>query len=600
MINKLKNLPNQAGIYQYFDKNGRLLYVGKAKNLKNRVRSYFSFTPTLSPNPKVSSRIFKMLTETVDLDYIVVESEHDALILENSLIKQLKPKYNILLRDDKTYPYIYIDLEEEFPRFEITRRVIKKPHIKYFGPYSSGARDIVESIYELFPLVQRKANIKSQKKCLFYQIKKCLAPCEGLVTSQEYKKIVSTAMNFITDKNSLVKKLEEKMLNFAQDLKFEEASVLRDRINKIQNSMTISSIDLAKLENFDIFAVETESNRACAVKIFVRDGKVISSDHHLFKSEFGFDKDELYKTVMINHYKNSLPFIPKDILVTHECDIKDDIEDFIQKTHNKTVYIKTPQKGEKKRLTNLALTNAKEILRLQSTKSDSILKEIKELFGLSRIPYSAEGYDNSHMMGVARVGSVVYWEDKFVKQNYRHYNLKAKDEYAQMKELLSRRMEDLDKKPLPHLLVIDGGETLLKLALKIVKQKKIFVDIVAIAKEKKDAKAMRAKGKARDIVWTQDGEFKLSPDDKRLHFIQNIRDEAHRFAISFHKKQKLKEDKRLSLLKTKGIGEATVKKLVQYFGTFENIKTAKTEELEKVIGKAKTKILKQGANSGTI
>ena len=594
MIEKLKNLPTQAGVYQYFDKDGRLLYVGKAKNLKNRVRSYFSFTPTLTPSPKVSPRIHKMLTETVNLEYIVVDTEHDALILENSLIKQLKPKYNILLRDDKTYPYIYIDMDDDFPRFEITRKVVKKPHIKYFGPYSSGARDIVDSIYEIFPLVQRKANIKSQKKCLFYQIKKCLAPCEGLVSKQEYKKIVDTAFSYITDKKKLTNKLEEKMLSLAQELKFEEATTLRDRINKITNSMTVSTIDLAKIENFDIFAIHTQDEIACAVMIFVRDGKVISNDHHIFKSEFGFDLDELYKTIMINHYKKDLPFIPKEILLYHKSEIKDDIYEFILNTHNKKTNIKTPQKGDKKRLTNLALTNAKELLRVQSTKTDSILKEVKKLFGLSRIPYSVEGYDNSHMMGSARVGSIIYWEDKFVKQNYRHYNLSSHDEYAQMKELLTRRLEELEKKPLPDLLVIDGGETLLNLALKIVKQKNIFVDIVAIAKEKRDAKAQRAKGRARDVIWCELGEFKLNPDDKRLHFVQNIRDEAHRFAISFHKKQKLKEDKKLSLLKSDGIGEATIKKLIQYFGTFEKIKSASTDELEKVVGKAKAKILKQG------
>jgi len=590
---QLKNLPSQPGIYQYFDKDGRVLYIGKAKVLKNRVKSYFNFTPTLRPNPKLSPRIYKMLTEVKTLQYIVVDSEHDALILENSLIKQLKPKYNILLRDDKTYPYIYIDLSEDFPRFEITRKVIKKPHIKYFGPYSSGARDIVDSIYELFPLVQRKANIKTQKKCLFYQINRCLAPCEGLVTKDKYKEIVNKATTFINDTQKLVESLQIKMLSLAQELKFEEAGKLRDRIQKIKNSITISTIDMAKLEDFDIFSVMIEGEKACGVKIFVRDGKVVSSDHHIFKNEFGFDKDELYKTILLNHYKKDLPFVPKEILLSDNFDDINTIKELIFSLYQKNVSIKTPQKGDKKRLTELGLKNAKEILRLQSSKNSDILKEIKELFGLSRVPYTIEGYDNSHMMGSAKVGSVIFWEEKFIKKRYRHYNLSASDEYAQMKELLTRRIQDLEKNPLPNLLVIDGGKTLYDLALKIVKQKNIFVDIVAIAKEKRDAKAQRAKGRARDIIWSETGEFKLSPDDKRLHFIQNIRDEAHRFAISFHKKQKLKEDKSLSLLKKDGIGEATIKKLVQYFGTFENIKKATFEEISKVVGEKKAKILKE-------
>jgi len=591
--NKLKNLPSSAGVYQYFDKDGRVLYIGKAKNLKNRVKSYFNFTPTLSPSPKVSPRIYKMLTECKTLEYIVVDSEHDALILENSLIKQLKPKYNILLRDDKTYPYIYIDLSEDFPRFEITRRVIKKPHIKYFGPYSTGARDIVDSLYELFPLVQKKGSLKNKTKCLFFQIKKCLAPCEGLVSKDEYHQIVTKALSYITDTKKLTDKLQEKMNYYASELKFEEAGVLRDRIQKIKNSSVITSIDLAKLESYDIFAVVIEDKKACGVKIFVRDGKVVSSDHHILKSEFGFDKEEVYKTIMIEHYKKELPFIPKEIILADEIKDLEAIKELILKKHNKSVKLITPQKGNKKRLASLAQKNALEILRVQNSKNDAILKEIKELFNLRDIPYSVEGYDNSHMMGVAKVGSVIYWEEKFIKKNYRHYNLKEKDEYGQMKELLSRRLKDLETKPLPDLIVIDGGETLLNLALKIVKQKQIFVDIVAIAKEKRDAKAQRAKGRARDIIWTKDGEFKLPTDDKRLHFIQNIRDEAHRFAISFHKKQKLKEDKALSLLKTKGIGEATIKKLILYFGTFENIKNATFEELQKVVGSAKAKILKR-------
>jgi len=590
---KLKNLPNQPGVYQYFDEQGRLLYVGKAKNLKNRVKSYFSFTPALSPAPKLSPRIYKMLSETKNLEYIVVDSEHDALILENSLIKQLKPKYNILLRDDKTYPYIYIDLNEDFPRFEITRRVIKKPHIKYFGPYSSGARDIYDSIYELFPLVQKRGSLKSKTKCLFYQIKKCLAPCEGLTTKDEYHTIVKEAIEHINDTQKLTKKLKTKMLSLAEELKFEEAKLLRDRIQKIENSSVITTIDLAKLESYDIFAVESEAKKACMVKLFVREGKVVSSDHHIFKSEFGFDQEETYKSILINHYKNELPFIPKEILLAYDLQEKDDIKEFILKNHNKNIKITTPKKGDKKRLIDLALKNAKEILRVQSLQKDSILEEIKELFDLSRTPYTIEGYDNSHMMGSAKVGSVIYWEEKFIKSNYRHYNLTSNDEYAQMQELLTRRFENLEKNPLPDLLVIDGGETLLNLALKIVKQKNIFVDIVAIAKEKRDAKAQRAKGRARDIIWTKNGELKLSTDDKRLHFIQNIRDEAHRFAISFHKKQKLKEDKALSLLKKDGIGEATIKKLVLYFGTFENIKNATFDELAKVVGKSKAKILKE-------
>ncbi len=584
LLTKIQNLPKSPGIYQYFDKNGRLLYIGKAKILKNRVKSYFNFTPTLLPSSNLSPRIYKMITEVSDLEYIVVDSEQDALILENSLIKQLKPKYNILLRDDKTYPYIFIDLNQEFPRFEITRKVVKGKNIKYFGPFVSGAKDILDSIYEIFPLVQKKGSLKNKKRCLFYQIKRCLAPCENLITKEEYKRIVDEATNYILNKQKLISKLEEKMFEYSNNLHFEEAGSIRDRIQKIKNSMQLNSIDLAKLEDFDIFAVYIQNQKAVGVKIFVRDGKVVSSDHHIFKNEYGFDSDELYTTMLLNHYQKELPFVPKEILLYDEFSQKEPIQKLIASKHNKNVSIKTPKKGDKKRVATLAFTNAKEILRLNSTKNENILKEIKELFNLEQTPYTIEGFDNSHMLGSAKVGSLVFWEEKFIKQNYRHYNLTATNEYEQMKELLSKRLEDLQKNPLPNLWVIDGGETLLNLALKLTKQKNIFVDIVAIAKEKRDSKAQRAKGRAKDIIYTKDGEFKLSTNDKRLHFIQNIRDEAHRFAINFFKKQKLKEDKKLSLLNKKGIGEATIKKLIDYFGTFENIKNASLDELKSVVG----------------
>lgn len=592
MIDKLKNLPSSPGIYQYFDKDGRLLYIGKAKVLKNRVKSYFNFTPTLSPSSKLSPRIYKMISETKDIQYLVVESEHDALILENSLIKQLKPKYNILLRDDKTYPYIYIDLNEDFPRFEITRKVIKRANIRYFGPFSTGARATIDSIYEIFPLVQKKSCIKTQKKCLFYQIGRCLAPCEGLVSKDEYKKLIDSAMKLLLNKKLLTQKIEESMTGYAENLQFEEAGKLRDKMNAIKNSMTLSHIDLAKLNDFDVFAVEIDGNKACGIKLFIREGRVVSSDHTIFKNQYGFDKDELYHILILNHYKQELPFVPKEILTFEDFASSKELKELILQINSKNITFKTPIKGDKKNLTSLAHKNAIELLRMQNKTDEKILHDMKELFNLSEIPYTIEGYDNSHMMGVATVGAVVRWEEKFVKSSYRHYNLSAKDEYAQMNELISRRIEDLEKNPLPDLLVLDGGATLLKLALKIVKQKNLFVDIIAIAKEKRDNKAQRAKSRAKDIIYTKDGEFHLSVDDKRLHFIQNMRDEAHRFVISFHQKQKRKDDSAISLLGKKGIGEATVKKLIQYFETFENINKASKDEIKEVVGVKIANILK--------
>ncbi len=593
LIKTITKLPKCSGVYQYFDKDKNLLYIGKAKNLKNRVTSYFKFKPDFSPAPKLGARIYKMISECKYLEYIVVDNEADALILENSLIKQLKPKYNILLRDDKTYPYIYIDLNEDFPRFEITRKIVRGKSIKYFGPFSSSATEILKSIYDIFPLVQKKGSLKNKKACLYYEIKKCLAPCEGKIDSKSYKKLIFEAMEAIKNRKILIKHLNEKMFFYSEQLLFEEAQIIRDRVLKISKSNIEVSVDLAKLEDYDIFSVAVDKTIAVGVRLFIREGKVISTSHAFMRSDNGFDINELYKTLLLEYYKNTLPYIPKQILLYKDFEQRTLLQEMIQERHKKKIYIKVPQIGNLKKLTQLSYKNATQLLKIKNDKdSTEILSEIKILFSLSKTPYDIEGFDNSHMMGQATVGAMIKWRDKFIKEEYRHYNLSAKDEYAQMKELLTRRCESFSKNPPPDLFIIDGGETLLKLAIKIVKQSGVFVDIIAIAKEKRDARVMRSKGKAKDIIYTKDGEFKLSTSDKRLQFIQNIRDESHRFAITFFKKQKLKADKEISLLRKKGVGEATVKKLLQYFETFDNIDKATLNELEKVVGMKIAKSLK--------
>jgi len=580
---QLKNLPDKPGVYQYFDEDDRLLYIGKAKSLKKRVKSYFNTTPSLSPAPKLSTRIKQMILQTKRLSYIVVESEHDALILENSLIKQLKPKYNILLRDDKTYPYIAIDLNEDFPRPLITRRVIKKNRVKYFGPFSSASKEILDSIYELFPLVQKKGSLKGKKLCLFYQIKRCLGPCEGKIDKDEYRTIVENALEYIYNKDALIKKLKEKMFEYSQKLLFEEANEIKKRIDKISSSQYLSNIDLARLEDIDVFSVEIEKNRACGVRIFIREGKIISSSHTIFNSDLGFEKDEIYKRMLLNYYQKDI-LVPKKIIVSEDFEQRGDLQEYLSLSCKKNIEITVPKKGQLKSITNLAQKNAKEILRVKTKTLNPILKELKTLLNLQKTPYIIEGYDNSQLQGSARVGAMIKWEDRFLKKEYRHYNLDSFDEYAQMGEMLQRRVESFPKNPPPDLMVIDGGKALLDLAKKIIKASGANVDIVAIAKEKRDFKANRSKGRARDIIYYDDVILRLDPNDKRLMFLQRIRDESHRFAISFHRKQKLKFDSQISLLDKKGIGDATISKLLKYFEKFENIESASIEELSLVVG----------------
>jgi len=590
----IKQLPDSAGIYQYFDENGHLLYVGKAKNLSKRVKSYFTFTPLLGPKSNLSLRITKMIKQTISMNYIVVNSEHDALILENSLIKQLNPKYNILLRDDKTYPYIYIDNSLEYPRFEITRKIINSTKIKYYGPYSVGAREILDSVYDICKLVQKKACLKSKKLCLYHQIDKCLGPCELNVPVSRYKEEVDLAQELIENKNRLISKLKEKMLFYAEEMRFEEAGELRDRIQKISRSEIKSEIDFASDENYDIFVLQNTQNKAVVVRIFMRNGKIISSSHDYINLNEGYDEDELYQRVLMEFYGTEKPPIIAQILVASKFEDIETIEEHLSKLFERKVLIKAPRRGDKKHLIDLAVLNANELLKKDKiVNNDKLLEDIKELMNLQRVPNRVEIFDNSHMSGMATVGAMVVYENsKFDKKSYRTYHLEARDEYAQMKETLSRRVESFSKNSPPDLWIIDGGTTLLKLASEILESSGIFLDVIAISKEKIDAKSHRAKGKANDILHSLEQSFKLSNTDKRLQWAQNLRDEAHRSAITFHKKTKLKLDNESKLLTLKGISQAKIVKLLKHFESFEALKNTTIEDISLVLNVRDANIIK--------
>ncbi len=582
---KIKSLPQSAGVYQFFNKDGKLLYIGKAKKLKNRVKSYFKFSPSLAPSSNLSPRIYNMISQTENLEHILVESEHDALILENSLIKQLKPRYNILLRDDKTYPYIMIDMNESFPRFEITRRVVQKKGIKYFGPFSTSSKDILNAIYLLFNLVQKKGCLKSKEPCLFYQIGRCHAPCTGKISQKEYATIVENALEALKNRKVLISKLQEKMFQAADMQNYEEASTIRDMITSIQNSLHVTQVDLANMENIDIFGVYKEKNNACIMKIFIREGKVISTDYDIFKNSQSFEISELYKRSLLSFYQKNSVLLSQKILVADDFEERIEMEKFLSDSLKKRVDIKVPKRGEKAKLVNLALKNAKHILQNEKNKNSSIEENIKKLFDLEETPYRIEVFDNSHLGGEATVGAMIVWDGKFQKNSYRKFILKGEDEYSQMKELLNRRADEFKNNPPPNLWLLDGGETLLKLALSILNEKGINLEVLAISKEKLDAKSIRAKGRAKDIIHSKDRSFSLPSSDKRLQFLQKLRDEAHRFAITFHREKKIKKDKENNLTQIDGIGTATVKKLLLYFGSYEKIYNASFEELSTIINK---------------
>ncbi|WP_457606487.1 excinuclease ABC subunit UvrC [Nitratifractor sp.] len=592
-------LPDSPGVYQYFDAEGRLLYVGKAKSLRARVRSYWRMSPELHPAPGQGARILRMLSEAETLEYILVESEEDALILENSLIKQLRPKYNILLRDDKTYPYLYLDEGADFPRFELTRRVIRGKKIRYYGPFPSGARALLDALYFLFPLVQKKGCLKGKKACLFHQIGRCPAPCEGKITPEEYRKGIEEAKDALQNLRILTDRLEARMMELAEQERFEEAAKARDQIEAISRLRIHSGIDLAGGENADIFAILNGEKRGVVLRLFLRNGRIVASSHSFFRQTELFDPEEAYRQAILSHYNEGTPKTADTLLLAHPLESAEELERILHRRLGYRLKVLQPRRGPKARLATLALRNAEELLRQEArTAEDPLEHRIAELFDLPRIPERIEIFDNSHLMGEAPVGAMVVWErGEWRKDAYRCYRLESRDEYHQMMEMLQRRIGDFDREPAPDLWLLDGGETLRRLAEDLLDQAGVNLPVLAIAKEKLDAKAHRAKGAARDILHGPGGELRLEPGDPRLQRLQRLRDEAHRFAIAFHRNAKRKKDRKVALLEKKGIGPATLKRLLDYFGTFEAIEDASFEELKQAAGKRATDSLRNHGES---
>lgn len=601
LIDEIRTLPNEPGVYQYFDAQNRLLYVGKAKILKNRVKSYFKFTPSLAPAEKLSPRISKMISEAVHLEYIVTPSEADALILENSFIKQLKPKYNILLRDDKTYPYIFINLNDDFPRFEITRKVVKGSNIRYFGPYFSGASELLEALYLNFNLVQKKSCIKGKKACLFYQLKRCYAPCEGKISKESYAKIVNEAIAALQNPNLLITRLEELMLNYAKAEDYEQAAATRDKIQTLKNMQTKVEVDLAKLEDFEAYSVACVHDMICAVRFSVQSGKItgVKTDITQAKNAQKDEINEAYKQAILKSFIAGQPIISTKIYVHESFEDSELVEEILNERFGRKFSITCPKIGDKRKICEIATKNAEvSIEKYLKTHDNVLLNEIKEYFDLAHTPYVVEAYDNSHLFGEASVGAMVRYEHgEWAKQNYRHMHLNSKNDYDQMKESLTARALRFDKLSPPDLWVIDGGEVLLNLACEILASSGANVDVIAISKEKIDAKAHRAKGEAKDKIYTKNGSFSLSTSDKKLQFFQKMRDESHRFVISFHRKTRQKNDMQRSILKQAGVSKGSIAKLISFYGSFDKINEANLDEVAKITNKSvaeKLAVLKEG------
>ncbi|MBZ7983477.1 excinuclease ABC subunit UvrC [Campylobacter sp. RM12647] len=574
LLDKIKSLPNSSGVYRYYH-NNTLLYVGKAKDLKKRVKSYFAFTPSLRANPKNSPRIIKLIEEANNLEYTATNSELDALILENSLIKQMRPKYNILLRDDKTYPYICCDLKEAYPRFEITRKVKKDPLTKYYGPYASGAKDLLEALYLCYPLRQMKS---CKKRCIFYDMSRCLAPCEFSV-KDEYENILKQALQALKNPKQMLQTLNEKMFRYADNENYEEAAKIRDMINHIKNLNQEIEVDLAKDVSFDVFAITNNNEFLSSTRLVINHGKVISVINEKISNKEG---DFLTQLILAN-YKEGI--IPINIYIENHNENIELLEEYLSNLANHKVNIKIAKTLEIKKLIQLAKNNA--LINLEKTENN-IANKLKSFFNLSNAPYNIEVFDNSHFQGQAIIGALISYDvfsNSFNKNNYKRFNLTSNNDYEQMREMLTRRINSFDKSVCPDLWIIDGGKALLDLANELLAQNEINLDVIAISKEKLNHLAHRAKGAARDKIHFKDKEFNLKTSDEILQFIQKLRDEAHRFAITCHQNAKRKQDIKSSKLEQIGISKASIVKLLKYFENYENIYNASYDEIAKVTNK---------------
>lgn len=594
----LSDIPQLPGVYLMKDIEDKIIYVGKAKKLKNRVKSYF-----LNENNNTIKT--RALVEHVNkIDWVVTDSEHEAFALESNLIKQFMPRYNIMLKDDKHYPYIKINLRDDYPRIEVVRKV-KKDGAKYYGPYfdSTAMRKMVEAINKTFKIRTCKKNITKikgkERPCLEYDIGKCVAPCLASVSKEDYRAIIDDVVKFMAgDVEEVRSDLQERMDTASKNLEFEKAAQYRDRLQGIeiaqnQGQRVISTTS----EDFDLFAVGYDEIRATVQVFVIRSGKVIGSENFAMDMPEGGEAGEILSFFLQNYYMNQ-SIIPKEILVSDDLPEKEDIIKYLTKLRQGPVYISIPEKGKKKRLIELAKNNSfQEIERIKLNEQrkyertggavKSLFKELK----LSKLPNRIEGFDISNIQGVDTVASMVVFEGGISKRSdYRRFKIKTvigPDDFKSMAEVIRRRFERLASEmkkekegsfsSKPDLVLIDGGKGQLASARKIMAELG-FSDIDTIGLAKREEEVFVGDGHELII---------LSKRAPALHLLQRIRDEAHRFAITYHRSLRKKTSYRSVLDDVPKVGDKRKKALLMAFPTVSAIKNANYDELLKVDGMSK-------------
>ena len=573
--------PNGSGVYKFLDEKKKILYVGKAKNLKKRISSYLN-------NKHQTNRIKLLINLTTDIKFIKTLTEVDSFILENNLIKQSKPRFNVRLIDDKSYPYICIETSSEWPRIKKYRGKLKNDD-NYFGPYASvnAVDNVIKQMEAAFLLRSCTDNIfRSRKRpCILHQIKRCSAPCVELISKEKYNKLVKNSISFLHGKNDDVKsKLINEMKFESASQNYEKAARLRDRISALSKISNEKYSDLNRKEDFDIIFLKKKDGLVSIHIFFFRGGRNLGNKDYLFENNF-FDKTEkIFSQFLYFFYTSNVP--PKEILLNIKP-IDINILKSLFLSFKNRVSIKVPQKGKKKVLLNMVEQNVDASLEKKKNEildSNLTLNSLKNKLKLNQIPKRIEIYDNSHLSGANPVGVMVVYENgKFIKSAYRRFNIKCKnnntsDDYFMMSQVMERRFKiSTDwKLKFPQLILVDGGLGQLNVVNKVLIEKEIKnIDILGIAKGKK-------RNAGNEKIFKLNEMFKFEKNDKLLFFLQRLRDEAHRFAIQSTKSKHQKSFKNSLFDKINGVGRKTRLMLLSYFGNIDNIKTAGIEDLKKV------------------
>lgn len=587
----LKNLPELPGVYIMKDEDGVIIYVGKARILKNRVRSYFQHREDRD------TKTSRLVSNVRSLEYIVTHTEEEALILENTLIKKHKPKYNILLKDDKTYPYIRITTQEEFPRVEITRK-IKNDGSRYFGSFVkvNAVKESVELLRRLFPIRTCRRKItpdKKQRPCLYYHLGLCSAPCAGLITKEEYGELVKNAIAFLEGRHDeVIKKLEAEMEKLAEELKFEKAAVLRDRIKSVNELYKKQAVYSLKFEERDIIATYANDYH-CAVSVLsIRDGRLTGKRSFVLEGFGSSPPGEVIETFIIQYYDDDTK-IPKEIALQFEPEYMEGISKILSEKRGSKVTLLVPKRGIKADLIDMAEQNAKEELELfnrkvlaNQAKSMEVLKKLQEVLRLDKLPSVIEAYDISNTGSTEIVSSmVVFIDGKPENQNYRRFKMKAiteQNDYGSMQETLLRRFNrylsgssDAAFSELPDLILVDGGAQHVNAAKEVLEDLAIDVPVWGMAKDDRH--------RSHRLVNGVSG-FYLNKDRDILRFISSVQNEAHRYALAYNKHLRRKRMQKSVLDDIPGVGPSRKKTLMKAFGSVKKIKEASVEDIAKIKG----------------